>query len=93
MVRSNSTSPSYLNEPLRLPNGSVLRNRLAKSSMSEALGTYDNHATPKLVELYRRWAASGLGLMISGNVMIDRRALGEPGNVVIEDESDLPILQ
>jgi 2,4-dienoyl-CoA reductase-like NADH-dependent reductase (Old Yellow Enzyme family) len=61
--------------------------------MSEALGTYDNHATPKLVELYRRWAASGLGLMISGNVMIDRRALGEPGNVVIEDESDLPILQ
>jgi 2,4-dienoyl-CoA reductase-like NADH-dependent reductase (Old Yellow Enzyme family) len=61
--------------------------------MSEALGTYDNHATPELVELYRRWAASGLGLMISGNVMIDRRALGEPGNVVIEDESDLPILQ
>jgi 2,4-dienoyl-CoA reductase-like NADH-dependent reductase (Old Yellow Enzyme family) len=25
--------------------------------------------------------------------MIDRRALGEPGNVVIEDESDLPILK
>ena len=25
--------------------------------------------------------------------MIDRRALGEPGNVVIEDESDMPILQ
>jgi 2,4-dienoyl-CoA reductase-like NADH-dependent reductase (Old Yellow Enzyme family) len=82
-----------LNQPLRLPNGSVLRNRLAKSSMSETLGTYDNHATRKLVELYRRWAASGLGLLLSGNVMIDRRALGEPGNVVIEDESDLPILK
>lgn len=25
--------------------------------------------------------------------MIDRRALGEPGNVVIEDETDLPVLQ
>jgi 2,4-dienoyl-CoA reductase-like NADH-dependent reductase (Old Yellow Enzyme family) len=25
--------------------------------------------------------------------MIDRRALGEPGNVVIEDESDLPSLK
>lgn len=82
-----------LNQPLRLPNGQVLRNRLAKSAMSETLGTYGNHATPKLAALYRRWAASGIGLMFTGNVMIDRRALGEPGNVVIEDESDLPILQ
>jgi 2,4-dienoyl-CoA reductase-like NADH-dependent reductase (Old Yellow Enzyme family) len=73
--------------------GTVLRNRLAKSSMSEALGTYDNHATLELVELYRRWAASGVGLLLTGNVMIDRRALGEPGNVVIEDESDMPILR
>ncbi len=54
---------SLLNQPLRLPNGSVLRNRLAKSAMSEALGTYDNHPTPRLVTLYRRWAASGIGLL------------------------------
>lgn len=84
---------NLLAQPLRLPNGDVLRNRLAKASMSETLGTYDNHATPKLVALYRRWAASGIGLLLTGNVMIDRRALGEPGNVVIEDESDLPILR
>jgi len=82
-----------LTRPLILPNGLKLRNRLAKSSMSETLATYDNHPTFKLVELYRRWAASGLGLMITGNVMIDRRALGEPGNVVIEDGSDLAILR
>lgn len=82
-----------LSQPLSLPNGTVLQNRLAKSAMSEALGTYSNHATPKLVELYRRWASSGIGLMFTGNVMIDRRALGEPGNVVIEDESDLPLLK
>lgn len=82
-----------LNQPLTLPNGTVLRNRLAKAAMSETLGTYDNRPTMGLVQLYRRWAASGLGMIITGNVMIDRRALGEPGNVVIEDESDLPILQ
>lgn len=85
--------PTLLNRPLRLPNGSVLRNRLAKASMSEALGTYDNHPTQDLVQLYRRWAASGLGLIMTGNVMIDRRALGEPGNVAIEDEADLPVLR
>lgn len=86
-------SPQTLTRPLTLPNGSVLRNRLAKSAMSEALGTYDNHATPRLVTLYRRWAASGIGLLVTGNVMVDRRALGEPGNVVIEDDTDLPLLR
>lgn len=89
----NSPASNLLDQPLRLPNGTVLRNRLAKAAMSEALGTYDNHATRGLVELYRRWARSGIGLLITGNVMVDRRALGEPGNVVIEDESDEAVLQ
>ena len=71
----------------------VLPNRLAKSAMSEALASYDNHPTPELVELYRRWAESGMGMLITGNVMIDRRALGEPGNVVIEDAADMAVLK
>jgi len=82
-----------LNQPLQLPSGMVLPNRLAKSAMSEALATYDNHPTPELVELYRRWAESGIGMLITGNVMIDRRALGEPGNVVVEDETDMAVLK
>ena len=82
-----------LNQPLQLPNGTLLRNRLAKAAMSETLGTYDNRPTQELVRLYGRWAASGLGLILTGNVMIDRRALGEPGNVSIEDETDLPVLR
>lgn len=93
MTNSTTLETNWLNHPLQLPNGTVIRNRLAKSSMSEALATYDNHVTPQLVQLYRRWAQSGIGMLITGNVMIDRRALGEPGNVVIEDESDLPILK
>jgi len=93
MADSSSLEALPLTQTLRLPNGSVLRNRLAKAAMSETLATYANRPTPKLVELYRRWAASGIGLLITGNVMIDRRALGEPGNVVIEDEADLPALR
>lgn len=79
-----------LKQTLTLPNGTVMRNRLAKAAMSETLATDDNRPTPELVQLYRRWASSGLGLILTGNVMIDRRALGEPGNVAIEDERDLP---
>jgi len=74
---------NLLAQPLRLSNGVLLRNRLAKASMSETLGTYDNHATPQLVALYRRWAASGIGLLLTGNVMIDRRALGEAAHRAI----------
>ena len=80
-------------QPYTLPNGGVLTNRLVKSAMSEALGSMDNRVTPRLVSLYRRWAASGIGLVITGNVMIDRRALGEPGNVALEDERDLALLK
>ena len=61
--------------------------------MSERLGTADNHTTCRLETLYGRWADGGIGLCISGNVMIDRSALGEPHNVVIEDTSDLDLLK
>ena len=93
MATQTMSARNLLDQPLYLPNGSVLRNRLAKAAMSETLGTYDNRPTADLVQLYRRWASSGLGLIITGNVMIDRRALGEPGNVVVEDEADLPLLR
>lgn len=90
---NNNTSNNLLNQPLRLPNGTVINNRLAKAATSETLATYSNNPTQELVTLYQRWAQSGIGMIITGNIMIDRRALGEPGNVVIEDERDLAILQ
>ncbi len=91
---NQSLSPALLlAQPFTLPNGAVVKNRLAKSAMSEALATYDNHVTPELVRLYGRWAAGGMGLVITGNVMVDGRALGEPGNVVLEDERDMDLLR
>jgi 2,4-dienoyl-CoA reductase-like NADH-dependent reductase (Old Yellow Enzyme family) len=53
----------------------------------------DNRPTELLVKLYDAWAKGGTGLVITGNVMVDRLALGEPGNVAIEDERDLNLLQ
>ena len=86
------TTPAFA-QPFTLPNGRVVKNRLAKSAMSEALGTVDNHVTDALVTLYGRWAAGGIGLNITGNVMVDRRALGEPNNVALEDEADMALLR
>ncbi len=93
MLHNRSGADALLAMPITLPNGGVLHNRIAKAAMSETLATYDNRATDGLVRLYRRWAASGAGLIITGNIMVDRRAIGEPRNVVVEDESDLPILR
>jgi 2,4-dienoyl-CoA reductase-like NADH-dependent reductase (Old Yellow Enzyme family) len=87
------SSQQILAQPLTLTNGSVLKNRIAKSAMSEALGTTDNRPTQRLERLYGAWADGGLGLCITGNVMIDRRAIGEPNNVAVEDETDLEALQ
>ncbi len=86
------TSPQALAEPLKLGHGVVLKNRIVKSAMSEALGTTDNRPTPRLDRLYGAWADGGIGLCITGNVMIDRRAIGEPNNVAVEDEADLEAL-
>lgn len=86
-------SPSLLTQPLRLKNGQLVKNRLFKSAMSETLATVDNRMTAELTQLYACWAKGGAGLLVSGNVMVDRRYLGEPCNLAIEDERDLAQLQ
>lgn len=85
--------PVTPDQPLTLPCGVTLKNRLGKSAMSETLGTPDNRVTDRLARLYRTWAQGGSGLSITGNVMIDRRAIGEPCNVVLEDRRDLARLK
>ena len=66
-----------------------LKNRLFKSAMSEQLADAAHNPTIELVRLYQTWAEGGIGLSMTGNVMIDASALGEPSNVVLNENSDL----
>ena len=75
-----------LADPLVLPSGAVLPNRLAKAAMSEVLGDPSGAPSDNLVRLYERWGRSGAGLLISGHVIVDRGGMGEPGNVVVVDD-------
>lgn len=75
---------SLLSEPLTLPCGAVLSNRLCKSAMTEGLGDAQLRATPLHAHLYRQWGDGGVGLNITGNVMIDRWVIERPGNVAID---------
>ncbi|WP_343572579.1 NADH:flavin oxidoreductase/NADH oxidase family protein [Pseudomonas sp.] len=76
-------------QPLRLPNGSEIPNRVAKAAMEENLADAEQSPSAELMRLYQAWAEGGAGLLISGNVMVDRRAMTGPGGVVLEDERQL----
>ena len=82
------TTPG-LNDELTLQRGTPIKNRLIKSAMSEQLGNARQDPDERLARLYRTWADGGIGLAMTGNVMIDRNALGEPKNVVLDEQSDL----
>lgn len=79
------TTPDPLAQPFTLPCGVVLPNRLCKAAMTEGLGDAQLRATPEHVRLYAAWGAGGVGLNITGNVMVDRLVIERPGNVAIDD--------
>ena len=67
-------------------------NRIFKSAMSEVMAVQGQFLpTENHIRVYARWAAGGTGILVTGNVMIDRTALGEPGNVVLEDGTALDL--
>lgn len=75
---------AILSQTLTLPCGAVLPNRIAKAAMTEGLADSRLRATPRHETLYGRWSDGGAGLLITGNVMIDRTILERPGNVAID---------
>ncbi|NPT46645.1 2,4-dienoyl-CoA reductase [Paraburkholderia sp. 1N] len=75
--------------PLTLPNGSTLPNRIAKAAMEENLADAGQLPGQALWRLYAAWGAGGAGLLITGNVMIDARALTGPGGVVLDRNTPL----
>jgi 2,4-dienoyl-CoA reductase-like NADH-dependent reductase (Old Yellow Enzyme family) len=77
-----------LRQALELPCGTRLANRLCKSAATEGLADSRGRATEAHVRLYRGWAESGCGLLITGNVMVDGRYVERPGNVSIDGAQD-----
>ncbi|MEM7358882.1 MAG: NADH:flavin oxidoreductase/NADH oxidase family protein [Pseudomonadota bacterium] len=75
--------------PLELPNRQVISNRLCKAAMEENLSDEGQIPGQHLFNLYRQWAAGGVGLILTGNVMVAPDALTGPGGVVLEDDSNL----
>jgi len=78
------TDKTTIASPLTLPCGVTIKNRIIKGAMTEGLGDPQNRATEAHQRLYRRWAEGGAGVLLTGNVQIDRRYMERPGNVAID---------
>ena len=88
MTKTLPLSALTIANSLTLPCGAVLPNRLAKAAMTEGLADPQGRATAELARLYGLWAEGGAGLLITGNVQIDRDHLERPGNVIIMGPQD-----
>lgn len=93
LTEISSIEIAQLAEPFEIAPNAVVKNRFFKSAMSETLGEINGRPQEGLVTLFKRWAQGGAGLLVTGNIMVDSRALGEPGNVVVEGDRDLDILE
>jgi 2,4-dienoyl-CoA reductase-like NADH-dependent reductase (Old Yellow Enzyme family) len=77
-----------LNQPLTLPCGAIIPNRIAKAAMTEGLADPTGRPTVELEKLYSLWSDGGAGLLLSGNVQIDGDHLERPGNVIVDRQPD-----
>ena len=77
---------TQLSDPLTLPCGKIVPNRIAKAALTEGLSDGFNTANDRFVRLYEIWGRGGAGLLVTGNVLVDRWHLERGGNLAIEGE-------
>ncbi|GAA6023717.1 hypothetical protein JCM10207_000233 [Rhodosporidiobolus poonsookiae] len=89
-------SISLLGQPLHFArSGKVAPTRALKSAMTERLCTYDQDnleergkPTSEYGRLYEEWGKGRLGVIVSGNIPVDRKGLEAKGNAVIDPRSE-----
>jgi len=82
-------TPATLGQSFVLPCGAQLRNRIIKAAMTEQMADKSHRPTPALIKLYERWGRGGAGALLTGNIMVDERALEGPLNVAVENDRDM----
>ncbi|WP_372573714.1 oxidoreductase [Ruegeria jejuensis] len=82
-----------LTQPLELPCGVQLKNRLIKAAMSDSLGDGEGNPSETQMRLYERWAEGGAALSLIGEVQTSPFFPEKPGNLVLVPDADLDGLQ
>ncbi|OQE41854.1 hypothetical protein PENCOP_c004G04224 [Penicillium coprophilum] len=77
--------PSPLADPVKLPCGLVLPNRLSKAAMAEMIAK-TNQPTNTLADAYGQWSDGGWGSILTGNVQVDVNHMGSPFDPALHNE-------
>ena len=93
MNRDREVAKSLLAQPLDLPCGARLKNRLVKSAMSDSLGDGAGNPTRAQNRLYERWAKGGAALSLIGEVQTSPHYPEKPGNLVLVPDCDLAAMR
>ncbi|KAL0465965.1 hypothetical protein QR685DRAFT_451829 [Neurospora intermedia] len=80
-MASTTTSDLKLSQPLTLPNGLTLPNRLIKAAMAEQMGFGNHLPNPDLAAVYATWARGDWGLILTGNVQVDHAHKGDAHDI------------
>lgn len=78
-----------LTSKLFLPCGDTLKNRIAKAALTERIAKANHLPNDLHYTLYDHWAKNGAGMLLSGNIIVDKRYLESTGNVVIEKNTPI----
>lgn len=80
-----------INKKLKLPCGYVVKNRIAKAACTEHLAENNGNPNEKHFKLYSVW--KGLGLNLTGNIMLDRENLEGEGNIIIDEKTPFDLVK
>lgn len=83
-----SSNIDILSTPVTLPCGLVVPNRIVKGPMAENLTFSKTSHRPNdlLNTVYRVWGEGQYGMLVTGNVQVDPRYLGGPGDVTFTSD-------
>ncbi|WP_235871435.1 tRNA-dihydrouridine synthase [Shimia sediminis] len=93
MSVTKMSAAEVLGQPLDLPCGGQLKNRLVKSAMSDSLGDGEGNPTAEQARLYERWAMGGVALSVIGEVQTSPDYPEKPGNLVLAPGVDMAALK
>ena len=82
-----------MKDKIKLPCGVILKNAIVKSPMSDSLGDGKGNPTKEQIRLYERWAQGGTSLSLIGEVQLDYSYPERPGNLVLNDDSDIKLFK
>ncbi len=87
---------TILKDKITLPCGAQIKNRICKAAMTERIAFADNYTNQRHLNLYKKWADGDIGILLTGNVQVDKNHLEGPANVCIEEDTyaeQLPLLR